>query len=314
MARTSTRAERIGTEPVAAGGTRRVRSRWRGAASLLIAALLATTTSLALASPPFKPPPKRTRGLVRPTAEAAAPARVERVRYQADQQSTRVIVLLSRSVPYEVTVLPGEPSRGSERRVVLDFSNAKLSEDAMQAIGVEDGLLKQIRTGQFTARTARVVLDLASVTGHHVTTLDDPPRVVVDIAGKPTAAGRDHAPDAAESAPPERRPETDALAPSTRAPQPAEHPAPEVASRATAEPAPRRAAEPAAPRSAPEPAPAAKEGSARRPAAAEPNKPGAPGLTWKGNEEPAAAPLADGPARSAAQNAESAPPAAPPGG
>jgi len=135
---------------------------------------LALAVPVALASPPFKPPPVRTRGLVRPTAEAAAPARIERVRYQADQQSTRVIVLLSRSVPYEVRILPGEASRGSERRVVLDFSNAKLGVDATAPIGVEDGLLKQIRTGQFTARTARVVLDMASVTGHHVMTLDDP--------------------------------------------------------------------------------------------------------------------------------------------
>jgi N-acetylmuramoyl-L-alanine amidase len=133
-------------------------------------------------SPPFKPPPRRA------TAQAAAPARVERVRYQADDHSTRVIVLLSRSVPFEVRVLPGETSRGSERRVVLDFSNAKLGPEAAAPIGVEDGLLKQIRTGQFTARTARVVLDLASVTGHHVSQLDDPPRVVVDIAGRPEPA------------------------------------------------------------------------------------------------------------------------------
>jgi len=74
---------------------------------------------------------------------------------------------------YEVTVLPGEASRGSERARVLDFSNAKLGA-VRRAIGVEDGLLKQSRTGQFKARTARVVLDLASVTGHHVTALDDP--------------------------------------------------------------------------------------------------------------------------------------------
>jgi len=94
MGRTSTTAERVGTEPVAACGARRARSRGRGAAGLLLAVLVAATASVALASPPFKPPPKRTRGLVRPTAEAAAPARVERVRYQADQQSTRVIVVL----------------------------------------------------------------------------------------------------------------------------------------------------------------------------------------------------------------------------
>jgi len=74
--------------------------------------------------------------------------------------------MLSRAVPYEMRVLPGESARGSERRLVLDFSNARLGSGAVQPIGVEDGLLKQIRTGQFTARTARVVIDLASITSH----------------------------------------------------------------------------------------------------------------------------------------------------
>src|SRR6185295_19975389 len=104
-------------------------------------------------------------------ANAAAPAVVERVRYTAEGTATRVVVMLSRVVPYEVRVLPGETSRGSERRLVVDFSNAHLAEGAAQPIGVEDGLLKQIRTGQYTARTARVVLDLASVSAHSVAAL-----------------------------------------------------------------------------------------------------------------------------------------------
>jgi len=308
MRRTSTTAERTGTETAAAGCAGRARSRGRGLRVLIRGLvpllLVALAAPVAVASPPFKPPPKRSRGLVRPTAEAAAPARVERVRYQADEQSTRVIVLLSRSVPYEVSVLPGEPTRGSERRVVLDFSNAKLAEDAMQPIGVEDGLLKQIRTGQFTARTARVVLDLASVTGHHVTMLDDPPRVVVDIEGRPTATSRDRSADTAASAAPARREEAPAMAPApVPRPKEVERPAPEVASHAATD---------AAPRSTPEPAPppsAAKDSSARRPPAAEPNKPGAPGVAWQGadigSSSPPDRPAA--PARAGAATAESAP-------
>ena len=115
---------------------------------------------------------------------AAAPANVERVRYTATGGVARVVVMLSRAVPYEMRVLPGESARGSERRLVLDFSNARLGSGAAQPIGVEDGLLKQIRTGQFTARTARVVIDLASITSHSVRQLDNPARIVVDIVGR----------------------------------------------------------------------------------------------------------------------------------
>ena len=121
-------------------------------------------------------------------AAPAKPGRIERVRYEADGTSTRVIVMLSRPLPFEVRVLAGESTRRSERRVVLDFFNATLGAGATTPIGVENGLLQQIRTGQFTARTARVVLDLASVTKHSVTAFENPPRVVVDIAGTPAAA------------------------------------------------------------------------------------------------------------------------------
>ena len=121
-------------------------------------------------------------------AVATKPGRIDRVRYEADGTSTRVIVMLSRPVPFEVRVLAGESARRSERRVVLDFSNATLGPGAIAPIGVENGLLQQIRTGQFTARTARVVLDLASVSKHSVTAFENPPRVVVDIAGNPADA------------------------------------------------------------------------------------------------------------------------------
>jgi N-acetylmuramoyl-L-alanine amidase len=120
-------------------------------------------------------------------AAPARPGRVERVRYEADGSSTRVIIMLSRPLPFEVRVLGGDPARRSERRVVLDFSNATLGPGATAPIGVENGLLQQIRTGQFTARTARVVLDLASITKHSVDAYEDPPRVVIDIAGKPAS-------------------------------------------------------------------------------------------------------------------------------
>lgn len=180
-------------------------------------------------------------------AAPARPGRIERVRYEADGSSTRVIIMLSRPVPFEVRVLGGEASRKTERRVVLDFSNATLGPGAAEPIGVENGLLQQIRTGQFTARTARVVLDLASVTKHTVDAYEDPPRVVIDIAGKPTATGPVIAEPAKREAP--RLPET-TTAESAAKPVEGSRPA-EVAS--APRPEPPRPEPPAAP--APVPAP-----------------------------------------------------------
>ena len=144
-------------------------------------------------------------GVVDAHAVAAKPGRIERVRYESDGGSTRVIIMLSRPVPFEVRILGGESARKSERRVVLDFSNATLAPAATAPIGIENGLLQQVRTGQFTARTARVVLDLASITKHSVEAYEDPPRVVIDIAGTPAPT----APVAAAPAPPPSPPRAD---------------------------------------------------------------------------------------------------------
>lgn len=177
-------------------------------------------------------------------AAPARPGRIERVRYEATGTSTRVIIMLSRPVPFEVRLFAGEPSRKSERRVVLDFSNATIAPSAAEPIGVENGLLQRIRTGQFTARTARVVLDLASITKHSVDAFEDPPRVVIDIAGTPAA------PPATIAAP--AKPE-----PSTAESKPAEPRARPVENAAEARPQAEMAAAPRAEKPAAAPAPAA---------------------------------------------------------
>ena len=139
-------------------------------------------------------------------AEPVEPARVERVRYEADGRQTRVIVMLSRVVPHEVMVLPGDAQRGSRQRLVVDLSNARLGPAARVPMGAEHGILQRIRTGQFTARTARVVLDLAGVGTHSVVALDNPPRLVIDVAAPPgTVMARPRAPEPRPPAPAEAR-------------------------------------------------------------------------------------------------------------
>jgi N-acetylmuramoyl-L-alanine amidase len=206
-------------------------------------------------------------------AKADRPGRIERVRYEADDRSTRVIITLSRPIPFYVRLMNGEAARKSERRMVLDFSNATLGPGATSPVGVENGILQQIRTGQFNARTARVVLDLASVTKHTVDAFEDPPRVVIDIAGTPTAgtptteavtsgpASAPAAPPSSSAEPPTRRPpplEAGALATSPAAPAEPSRPAPEPerarAARAPAEDKPAEAMVDS--RTAPAPVPA----------------------------------------------------------
>ncbi len=256
--------------------------RRRGAIAALVTAALGTAL-VATASAATSP---------------AAPARIDRVRYEADGTSTRVIIMLSRTVPYEVHVLGGESARHTERRLVLDFSNARLAPEAATPVGVENGLLQSIRTGQFTARTARVVLDLASITKHSVEGYDDPPRVVIDIAGNPApptvaAAAPEKAEPPAEQqaavAPPKpsepaRRPEPPPVA---EAPEPS--PAPKAVERPPPPPempAAMRRAEVPAPTASPLPKlaevpPAREPASTKSPASSEPIPGRQPSRPWR---------------------------------
>jgi len=176
-------------------------------------------------------------------ASAATPAQVERVRYESDGLSTRVIVMLSRAVPHEVRTLPGDPARGSKQRLVIDLSNARLGRAARVPMGADHGILQRIRTGQFTERTARVVLDLAGKSTYEIRAYPEPARLVIDVVGDPSVvlARRPSSPPARAVAPPR---------PAPAAPEPAVRRAPPVveATKPThdgpdARPAPRRPAQ-----------------------------------------------------------------------
>lgn len=92
---------------------------------------------------------------------------------------TRVLVMLSRVVPFEVMRI--EPREGHDFRLVVDFANARLAERARKPQGELSGELVALRTGQFNPRTARVVLELKSMGAHAAISRDNPPRVVIDV-------------------------------------------------------------------------------------------------------------------------------------
>ena len=115
-------------------------------------------------------------------AAADPPGRIERIDLKGDGSSTKVFVMLSRPLAFEVHVLDGDAARKSTRRLVLDFANTTLAPDAAAPIKVDNGLVQGIRTGQFTASTARIVLDLASDATHAVDAYESPPHVTIAVA------------------------------------------------------------------------------------------------------------------------------------
>ena len=104
------------------------------------------------------------------------------VKYWSSDNYTRVVIKASGPVTYKEQLL--EPSGNHPRRLYIDFQKSYIEPRFRQPVPIEDGLLKRIRTGQFSSDTVRVVLDIESIHSYKVFSLPDPFRVVIDIRGK----------------------------------------------------------------------------------------------------------------------------------
>ncbi|HID70972.1 MAG TPA: N-acetylmuramoyl-L-alanine amidase [Desulfobacterales bacterium] len=104
------------------------------------------------------------------------------VKYWSSDNYTRVVINASGPVTYREILL--EKSGNKPRRLYLDFQESYIDPRYRSPIPIEDGLLKQIRTGQFTPEVVRVVLDIESISSYKIFSLPDPFRVVIDVRGE----------------------------------------------------------------------------------------------------------------------------------
>ena len=109
---------------------------------------------------------------------------LERVQYTSIEGYTRVVISLSGKTDHRLFTLPADQAGRHPPRIVIDFSLANLGPRAPRSLPIHDGLLKRIRTGQFSSTTARVVLDVERLDEHHTFALYAPYRLVIDIRGK----------------------------------------------------------------------------------------------------------------------------------
>jgi len=110
------------------------------------------------------------------------PSRVIGIRHWSTPDYTRVAIDLEHGTKFESQRIE-DPDR-----IFFDLLNTKLdSKLAGKTIDVSDGLLKDIRTAQFKAGRARVVLDLDELSEFDASLLENPPRLIIDIHHKQAA-------------------------------------------------------------------------------------------------------------------------------
>ncbi len=117
----------------------------------------------------------------------AGKARLTGVRFLSSKTYTRVMMDLTQEARFETHRLNENPAKGLPPRIYIDIIGARLAMDSKEAIPVQDGLLRQVRVGQFSPDVVRVVLDMTSLRSHNTFFLPDPYRLVIDIQGQETA-------------------------------------------------------------------------------------------------------------------------------
>jgi len=110
-------------------------------------------------------------------------AMVKEIRYWSGATNTRIVIDLDKEVTYKDQLLKKDIALDKPPRLFIDLTAAKLSPQLKEPISIEAGLLKRVRTGQYTPDTVRVVLDLESVADYRIFPLKDPFRVVIDVLG-----------------------------------------------------------------------------------------------------------------------------------
>jgi N-acetylmuramoyl-L-alanine amidase len=105
------------------------------------------------------------------------PARVADVKTWSNSEYTRVAVYLSRHVGFTKEVIPADGAH--PRRLALDLAPATLARGLARPVG--DALVQRVRAAQRDGDAVRVVLDLAGEDALAVFSLDDPPRLIVDV-------------------------------------------------------------------------------------------------------------------------------------
>lgn len=108
-------------------------------------------------------------------------------RFWSNPNYTRVVVDTDHEVTFSHHLLKKDPSLKKPQRLFIDLNQSKLSKELRQIVPIDDNLLENVRAGQYTSDTVRVVIDIKSFDNYKVFSLKNPFRIVIDVWGKGNA-------------------------------------------------------------------------------------------------------------------------------
>lgn len=110
------------------------------------------------------------------------PVSLREIRHWSSDEYSRVVLDLDSQAAYDDMLLKPDPSIDKPYyRVVVDVHNTRVGSDTKDKLSINDGILRQVRTGQYRQNKARVVLDVNSLDTYRTFSLENPDRLVVDV-------------------------------------------------------------------------------------------------------------------------------------
>ncbi len=114
-------------------------------------------------------------------SQQLSPARITGIRHWTDNNHTRVVIELNHSTQFKVNTLPPSQNNNSFARLYIDLLGATKAASLANSYPVNQGVVKKIRVG-INRKGIRVVCDLSELTRYAVLELQNPSRIVIDIA------------------------------------------------------------------------------------------------------------------------------------
>lgn len=111
-------------------------------------------------------------------------ATVKGLRYWSNPSYTRIVIDADSDADYTHRLLKKDPSIHKPQRLYVDLNRCRLGEDITKMIPINDNLLSDVRAGQHTSDSVRVVVDIKSFKTYKIFSLKNPFRIVIDVWGK----------------------------------------------------------------------------------------------------------------------------------
>lgn len=106
------------------------------------------------------------------------------LRFWSNPNYTRVVIDVDNDTEFLHKLLKEDPSIDKPERLFVDLEKAKLGKDTSKVIPIDDNLLSDVRAGQYTLDSVRVVIDIKSFKHYKIFSLKNPFRIVIDVWGR----------------------------------------------------------------------------------------------------------------------------------